>query len=142
MPDASMPTSGQVDYVNPDGLPRNPAFSQMVAVTGPARTLYIGMQNSVDGDRNIVGRGDLAAQTAQTLRNIDLCLAAGGARPEHVVMLTIYIAQGQSAQAGFAAALSWLSQCPKPPANNVVFVSSFSPAEFLVGISAIAVVPL
>ncbi len=138
MPDKT----AQVDYINPDGLPRNPAFTQAVAVTGPVKTLYIGMQNSVDGNRNIIGKGDIAAQTEQTLKNIDACLAAAGAGPEHVIMLTITIAQGQSAQDGFAAAMSWLRKCPNPPANNVVFVSSFSPPDFLVGISAIAVVPL
>ena len=142
MPDQKKSNHGQVEHLNPDGLIKNPAFSQAVAVTGPVRTLYIGMQNAVDGNRTIVGKGDIAAQTEQALKNIDLCLAAGGAGPEHVIMLTIYIVQGQSAQDGFAAAMSWLRKCPNPPANNVVFVSSFTPPDFLVGISAIAVVPL
>ena len=56
-------------------------------------------------------------------------------------MLTIYVVEGQSLQAGFAAAMSWLSKCPNPPANNVVVVSAIMP-DILVGISAIAVVPL
>jgi enamine deaminase RidA (YjgF/YER057c/UK114 family) len=141
MPDQASHEHGQVEYLNPDGLPTNPAYTQAVAVTGPVRTVYIGMQNSVDGDRNIIGKGDIAAQTEQTLKNIDLCLAAAGAGPEHVIMLTVYIVQGQSLQDGFAAAMRWWGNRPNPPTNNVVFVSAIV-SDFLVGISAIAVVPL
>jgi enamine deaminase RidA (YjgF/YER057c/UK114 family) len=61
---------GSVQYINPDALPKNPAFTQVVAVTGPAKTVYVGMQNAVDGARNIIGKGNIAAQTEQVLRNV------------------------------------------------------------------------
>ncbi len=136
MPDKA----ARVAYINPDSLPKNPAYTQAVAVSGPVKTVYVGMQNPVDANRNIVGKGDIAAQTVQTLKNVDACLAAAGAGPEHVIMMTIYVVEGQSLQAGFGAAMSWLSKCPNPPANNVVVVSSIMP-DILVGISVIAVVP-
>ena len=69
---------GHVEHINPDGLNVNPAFTQVVTVTGPVKTVYIGAQNSVDGNRNIVGKGDIAAQTEQILKNIDVCLKAAG----------------------------------------------------------------
>ena len=52
-------------------------------VSGPVRTIYVGGQDAVDADGNVVGVGDLAAQTAQILRNIKVALAAAGAGPEH-----------------------------------------------------------
>ncbi len=134
--------TGSVEYINPEGLPKNPAFTQVVVASGPVKTVYIGMQNAVDGARNIVGKGDIAAQTEQTLKNVQVCLEAAGAKPEHIVMWTIYIAQGQSIQVGAAAGQRWWGNRPNPPANSVVIVPEFAPPDFLVGIEAIAVVPM
>ncbi len=135
-------THGSVQYLNPDGLVKNPAFTQVVVATGPVKTVYIGMQNAVALPGVIAGQGDVAAQTEQTLKNLEICLAAAGARPEHIVHWNIYVAQGQSIQAGFQAGMRWWGSRPNPPANSVIVVPGFVPPEFLVGIDAIAVVPL
>ena len=133
--------SGAVQHLNPDVLPRNPAFTQAVMVSGPVKTIYIGMQNAVDASRTIVGKGDLTAQTEQTLKNLQACLEAAGAGPEHLIQWTIYVAQGQSIQAGFEVGLRWWGNRPNPPANSVILVPAFVPSDFLIGIEAIAVVP-
>ncbi len=133
--------AGSVEYINPDSLPRNPAFTQAVAVMAPAKTVYIGMQNAVDGSRNIVGKGDIAAQTVQVLKNVQACLEAAGAKPEHIVHWTIYVAQGQPIQPAFEVGMRWWGNRPNPPANSVIFVAGFAPSDFLVGIDAVAVVP-
>jgi enamine deaminase RidA (YjgF/YER057c/UK114 family) len=119
----------------------NSAFTQVVAVHGAVRTVYIGAQTGVDGSGNIVGPGDIAAQTAQALENMQLCLESAGAKPEHLVRWTIYIADGQPVQAPFEVAMHWWANRPNPPANTVVHVSSLVPPQFLIGIEAIAVVP-
>jgi enamine deaminase RidA (YjgF/YER057c/UK114 family) len=139
--DTSAGGPGRVQYLNPAGLPRNPAFSQAVMVSGPAKTIYIGTQNAVDADGAIVGKGDLGAQTAQVLRNIQVCLEAAGARPEHLVMWTIAIVQGQPIQPAFAAFQRWWGTRPHPPANTVSFILASIVPDFLIGIDAIAVVP-
>ncbi len=128
-------------YMNPDGLANNPAFTQMVVVRGPVKTVYIGMQNSVDGSRNIIGKGDIAAQTEQILKNIQICLDAVGGKPENIIKWNIYVAQGQPIQPAVAAGLRWWGNRPNPPLNTVFFVAGFSPPEFLIGIEAIAVIP-
>jgi enamine deaminase RidA (YjgF/YER057c/UK114 family) len=133
---------GLVEYLNPEGLPRNPAFTQVVSVTGPVRTVYVGMQNAVDASGTIVGRGDVAAQTAQVLKNVQTCLEAAEARPEHLVQWTIYVVQGQPIMPAVAVFQRWWGDRPRPPANSVLFVQEMTPPEFLVGIDAVAVVPL
>ncbi len=133
--------SGSVQYINPDDLIKNPAFTQVVAVTGPVKTVYIGMQNAVDASRNIIGKGDIAAQTEQVLKNLQACLDAAGAKREHIVHWNIYIAQGQPIQPAFEAGMRWWGNRPNPPANSVIFVPAFTPPNFLVGIDAVAVVP-
>src|SRR5215207_89721 len=67
---ASTSMDGRVEFLNPDGLPRNPAFSNVAVVSGSVRTIYIGGQDAVDAEVNIVGIGDIAAQTEQVLRNL------------------------------------------------------------------------
>lgn len=39
---------GTVQYLNPETLHHNPAFSQAVAVSGAVKTVYIGRQNAVN----------------------------------------------------------------------------------------------
>ena len=132
---------GNVEHINPDGLIKNPAFTQVVSIAGPVKTVYIGAQNAVDGNRNIVGKGDIAAQTEQVLKNIDICLEAAGARREHIVSWGIYVAEGQKIEAAFEVGMRWWGGRPNPPLNNVMFVSGFQPSDFLISIEAIAVIP-
>ncbi len=47
---------GAVSYLNPEGLHRNPAFSQVVVASGRTRTVYVGGQNAVDASGTIVGK--------------------------------------------------------------------------------------
>ncbi len=137
----STSTHGQVQYINPDALHKNPAFTQMVTVSGPVKTVYIGAQWAVDKDGNIVGKGDIAAQMAQILKNIEACLEAAGAKPEHVIHWSIYVAAGQDMRPPFEVGMRWWGARPNPPMNNVMYVSGFFPPDFLISIETIAVVP-
>ena len=132
---------GKVQYHNPDALHENPAFTQMVTVSGPVKTVYIGAQVAVDREGNIIGKGDIAAQTQQILKNIDACLEAAGARPEHLIHWSIYVAEGQDMRPAFEAGMRWWGNRSNPPMNNVLYVSGFFPVDFLISIEAIAVVP-
>ena len=49
----------QIQFINPDGLNKNPAFTNVVAVTGPVKTVYIGGQDAIDSLGNIIGKGDI-----------------------------------------------------------------------------------
>jgi enamine deaminase RidA (YjgF/YER057c/UK114 family) len=132
---------GEVKYINPDRLPKNPAFTNVVTVTGPVKTIYIGGQDAVDPSGAIVGKGDLKAQTIQILKNIQAALAAGGAQLEHVVKWNVYVVQGQSLQEGFAAFQSVWGNRPNPPVISGMFVAGLAHPDFLAEMDAIAVVP-
>ena len=135
------PIHGSVQHLNPETLHKNPAFTQVITVTGPVRTIYIGGQDAVDAQGNIVGKGDLAAQTHQVLRNLRTALAAASARPEHIIKWNVYLVQGQSLQAGFTAFQQFWGDQPNPPAITGIFVSGLAHPDFLVEMDAIAVVP-
>src|SRR5262245_13851861 len=86
---------GPVQYLHPAGLHFNPAYTNVVVVTGPARTIYIGAQGALDAQGQLVGKGDIGAQADQVMRNLQTALVAAGAQLEHVIKWSIYIAQGQ-----------------------------------------------
>lgn len=132
---------GQVLYMNPDTLHKNPAFSNVVVVTGSVKTLYIGGQDAVDASGSIVGKGDFKAQTEQVLKNIQAALSAGGAQIENVVKWNLYVVQGQPLQAGFEVFQQVWGRRPNPPAITGAFVASLANPDFLVEMDAIAVVP-
>jgi enamine deaminase RidA (YjgF/YER057c/UK114 family) len=132
---------GQVQYIHPPALHRNPAFTNVVTVTGPAKTIYVGGQNAVDLSGSIVGKGDIGKQTEQILTNIQVALAAAGARLEHVVKWNLYVVQGQPIQEGFEVFQHVWGNRPNPPAISMAFVAGLAHPDFLAEMDAIAVVP-
>lgn len=85
----------QIKHINPDGLSKNPVFSQIVTTQGNGRTVYIGGQDAVNRQGEIVGKGDIAIQTEQVMENLQIALSACGATFENLVKLSIYVVQGQ-----------------------------------------------
>jgi enamine deaminase RidA (YjgF/YER057c/UK114 family) len=132
---------GSVEHLQPADLHHNPAYTQVVSVTGPVKTVYVGGQDAVDAQGSIVGKGDLAAQTRQVLANVQKALAAAGAGPEHIIKWNVYLVQGQSMQTGFGAFQEFWGDRPNPPAITGMYVSELAHPDFLVEIDAIAVVP-
>ncbi|HZU69841.1 MAG TPA: RidA family protein [Ktedonobacteraceae bacterium] len=131
-----------VAYINPDRLHKNPAFTQVISVSGPVKTIYVGGQNAVDVQGTIVGKGDLKAQTAQVLANLREALAAAGAGPEHIIKWNIFLLQGQSLQEGFEAFQQFWGLRPNPPTITMAYVSGLGNPDFLIEMDAVAVVPL
>jgi enamine deaminase RidA (YjgF/YER057c/UK114 family) len=130
-----------VRYINPDSLNKNPAFTNVVVVEGNVKTVHIGGQDALNASGEIVGKGDIVAQTEQILANLRVALEAGGARPEHIIKWNIYVVEGQPLQAGFAAFQNAWPETPNPPAITGVFVSALAHPDFLVEMDAVAVVP-
>ena len=137
----SAKSKGKVEYLNPDTLNKNPAFTNVVIASGPVRTVYIGGQDAVDASGAIVGKGDFKAQTQQVLQNMQAALAAAGAQLEHVVKWNLYILQGQSLQDGFEIYQRMWGNRPNPPAISAMFVAGLAHPDFLLEMDAIAVVP-
>jgi enamine deaminase RidA (YjgF/YER057c/UK114 family) len=137
----STKSDGQVQYLNPDTLNKNPAFTNVVVVSGHVKTVYVGGQDAVDASGAIVGKGNLKAQTEQILKNIQAALAAGGAQLDHIVKWNIYILQGQPLQDGFEVFQRVWGNRPNPPAISVMYVAGLAHPDFLVEMDTIAVVP-
>ena len=128
-------------YINPDSLNMNPAYTNVVVVEGNVKTVHIGGQDAVNASGEIVGKGDIVAQTEQVLANVRAALEAGGARAEHIIKWNLYVVEGQPLEAGFAAFQNAWPETPNPPAITMAFVSALAHPDFLVEMDAVAVVP-
>ena len=134
-------SEGRVQHLNPDTLNRNPAFTNVVVVTGPVKTIYVGGQDAVDATGHIVGKGDIRLQAEQVFKNLQAALAAAGATLENVIKWNILIVQGQSLQAGFEVFQRVWGRRPNPPAITGMVVAGLANPEFLIEMDAIAVIP-
>lgn len=132
---------GSVEHLNPDGLHKNPAYSQAVVATGDVQTVYVGGQNAVDTAGNVVGRDDIKVQAEQIFVNLETALAAAGARLDHVVKWNIYVVQGQPPQPAFEVFQRVWGNRPDPPLITLLFVSGLAQPDYLMEIDAVAVVP-
>ncbi|MEO0651926.1 MAG: Rid family hydrolase [Planctomycetota bacterium] len=132
----------RVEHINPDGLHRNPAFSQVVAIDPGCRTVYVGGQNAVSAEGEIVGPKDLGAQSEQVARNVLVALAAAGAGPEHVVNWTIYVLEGQALPVAFERFAKVWGSTPQAPTVSVVQVAALAHPQFLIEVTAVAAVPV
>ena len=130
----------KLEHPRTEGLLVNPSFSQVVAATG-TRTVYTAGQVSIDERGSVIGAGDLAAQTAQAMRNVGLALAAAGAGYADIVKITTYVVgytPEHRAVIGLARARFFSNGTP--PASTLVGVSALALPDWLVEIEAVAVV--
>lgn len=133
--------SGSVQYINPETLHKNPAFTNVVVTTGPVKTVYVGGQDAVDAAGNIIGKGDIGAQAEQVLTNLQAALTAGGAALEHIIKWNVYVVHGQPLSPAFAVFQRVWGNRPNPPMITMVFVAALAHPDFLVEMDAVAVVP-
>jgi enamine deaminase RidA (YjgF/YER057c/UK114 family) len=75
--------------INPPELFPPPGFSH-VAVARGQRLVFIAGQTAVTPDFQIIGEGDLAAQTRAAMECVGVALGAAGAGWDDVVRRTIY----------------------------------------------------
>ncbi len=142
MDESTLNTRGSVEHLNPEAMLRNPAFSQVVVAAGPVRLIYVGAQTPVDGAGTLIGKGDIAAQTEQVLKNLETCLRAAGAGPQHIAHWNIYVLRDQPVMPAIETSMHWWGGRPNPPANSVMYVSGFPLLpDVLMMIDAVAIVP-
>ena len=122
-------------------IPKSYLFSWGVqAQTGDL--LFISGQVSTDINRNVIGIGDIGAQTMQIFKNMELVLKEAGAEFTNVVDLTTYVVGRENLDA-HATAVRELFPTLFPngvyPSNTLILVDGLYREEFLLEIRAVAV---
>ncbi len=129
-------------YLNPDTLfpSLKYGFSQVVT-SAPGKLVFMSGQVAWDAKQQIVGPGDLKAQTWQALSNVERAVQAAGGSLEDVVSMRIYIVKEQlTGSAAIREGLQAFFPKERPPATTWIGVESLANEAFLVEIEAIAVI--
>ena len=128
-----------VRFLNPASMPQSVGYTQMVEVTG-SKMLYLSGQIAFDTAGQIVGVGDLHAQTQQVFENLKGGLAAVGATFEHVVKLQLFLLDITQIQIVRDVRDRYVNT-QLPPASTAVEVRRLFRDELLIEIDAIAALP-
>ena len=78
-------------YLNPKEIFQSPFFTHSVAVSGPAKIVYVSGQVSYDRDGFVIGKDDMRAQAEQVFKCLTHNLKAAGATWSDVVKLNGYM---------------------------------------------------
>ncbi len=129
-----------VKYLNPPQLCPTFGWSHVATVKG-GKTIYISGQVSVNERGEVVGRGDLRAQTEQTFLNLAHALAAVGASFKDVVKTNLYVVGLKSEHVPIIREVrSRYVSAEHPPVSTMVGITSLVNPEWLIEIEAMAVV--
>ena len=78
-----------MEVINPQAIAKpGPGYAQGTKAGG---MVFVAGQVGIDASGQIVGKGDIAAQTRQTLANVSAVVEAGGLSMNDVVSTTVYI---------------------------------------------------
>ncbi|NCP61442.1 MAG: RidA family protein [Flavobacteriales bacterium] len=99
-----------MEHINPDGLIKNPAFSQIIMTEGNDKTIYIGGQNALNENGEIIGKNAISKQTERVMKNLEIALNSCGLGFESIVKLNIHIVQGQNANQAFQVSQKFFGQ--------------------------------
>lgn len=131
----------KLEYINPESMHKNPAFSQGIVIPAGARMLIIGGQNAVNDKGEIVGKGDIAAQTTKAVDNLVAVLEAAGGKLENLVRVGLLIRDDVDIRAGFGAWMARAGTLKNPPTVTAAMVSKLASPDYLIEIEATAVLP-
>jgi 2-iminobutanoate/2-iminopropanoate deaminase len=115
-----------------------PAYSHVVTVTSPGKTIYIAGQLARDVEGNIVGPGDMRAQMEQTFKNLDACLKAAGAGWADVVKTNTFVTDYAAFSQCSDVRMRYFSVAS--PTSTTIQISRLAQPEAMVEIEMIAVV--
>lgn len=129
-----------VEFLNPSRLCPTFGWTHVVSTTG-GKTIHISGQVGVNERGEVVGRGDLRAQTEQAFHNIDIALAAVGATFGNVVKTNLFVVGLKPEHIPIIREVrSRYVSAEHPPASTLVGVSALVGPDWLIEIEAVAVI--
>jgi enamine deaminase RidA (YjgF/YER057c/UK114 family) len=122
---------------NAGALP--PHFSPAILAPTSGRLLFVSGMTAKRPDGSIAGLGDAGEQTVQVCENLASAVAAAGGSLADVCDVTVYLRDIGDYHAVNAVRQRYFPA--PPPASTLVEVSRFVSDDYLVEISAVAVIP-
>ena len=123
-----------IERIQPDGLSQAKGYTHVIR---SGKLAFVAGQASVDAAGNLVGEGDIEAQTGQVYENLRTALASVGADYRHIVKTTVFLTRPEDLD-GYRRARA--RHMPHDlPTSTLLFVSALARPGFLVEVEAIAV---
>ena len=127
-------------FLNPNDLHVTAGYTHVVTAN-QGKMVFVSGQVALNKQLELVGKGDLRAQTIQVFENLKVALVAAGATFADVVKLNIYVPNYKPTDVPVIREVrsKYVSK-EKPPAATLVRVSSLVREDFLIEIEAIAMI--
>ena len=113
-----------------------PRYSQGILADG-GKLLFIAGQTASDKDGNVVGKGDIEAQSHQVFRNLSAVLQEAGGSLDNLVMTTTYITDRKYREGYNRVRTQYYKK--EPPTSTLVIVSGLAHPDYLIEIAGVAV---
>ena len=113
-------------------------FSQAVEIEAKGRLVFISGMTSRRADGTIAGVGDIEAQTRQVCENLKAAVEAAGGTMDDICRVDVYVRNIEHFDKIHKVRREYFAS--PAPASTMVEVSKFTSPDYLIEISAIAVV--
>ena len=113
-----------------------PRYSQGILIEG-GKLLFIAGQTASDKDGNVVGKGDIEAQTRQVFKNLSAVLEEAGGTLDSIVMTTTYITDRKYREGYNRVRMEQYKGTA--PTSTLVIVTGLANPDYLIEIAGIAV---
>jgi 2-iminobutanoate/2-iminopropanoate deaminase len=114
-----------------------PRYSQGILNEG-GKLLFVAGQTASDQAGNVVGKGDIRAQTKQVFANLKAVLEEAGGTLDDLVMTTTYITDREYRE-GYNEVRRGLYK-KDPPTSTLVIVKGLAHPDYLIEIAGVAVI--
>jgi enamine deaminase RidA (YjgF/YER057c/UK114 family) len=127
-----------IQRLNPPTLSKPAGYSHATLVNA-GRQVHVSGQVALDAAGEIVGKGDIAAQTEQVYQNLKAALSAAGADMRQVFKLVTYVVDLTPARAAEIRKVR-LANLPEGdyPASTMIGTTALVHPDFLIEVEAIA----
>ena len=113
-----------------------PRYSQGILAEG-GKLLFIAGQTASDKDGNVVGKGDIEAQTEQVFKNLRAVLEEAGGTLDNLVMTTTYITDRKYREGYNRVRTQQYKN--NAPTSTLVIITGLAHPDYLIEINGIAV---
>ncbi|TWD83758.1 reactive intermediate/imine deaminase [Kribbella amoyensis] len=117
----------------------NGVFSQATTIEATGRLVFVSGMTARRPDGSIAGVGDVAEQTRQVLDNVQAAVAAAGGTLDDVCRVDVYVRNMEDFAKIHEVRARYFRE--PLPASTLVEVSKLADPDYLIEISAIAVIP-
>jgi len=114
-------------------------FSHATMVEATGRFVFISGMTARRVDGSIAGVGDVTAQTRQVCENLKSAVEAAGGTLDDICRVDVYVRNMEHFDAIHKVRAEYFK--PPLPASTMIEVSNMTSPEYLIEISAIAVLP-